>query len=476
MRLSDPIEKPGFFWLPDDPDQQYPGNLHISEAGEVTLKIVHRPTAAGPRALHSTTPFGEHPPRILGIVDNSAVTLQRCAAVDDPFYWLRIMEGYVAVSRFRIGAAFIGAPFPDDTPISFTRVDCSFESLGEWFSISGFRPEIKSDSESADWSLHYAQPDNISVNLSDGIRLGFVFHPSFSLPDYKMSQLSSGISQKIHVSLTSERSLSFVDFFNILHKVQTFLCLAMNKVPSLEWIRGYCKDRLDKLKREIPTDIFYHDQLQESQRESHSSMVYTYRDISEDFEDAILRWFENYEKIQPAFGLYLSSRIGAHKFLNGIFLSLVQSLETLHRRTSSETAMAANEFDKLRTTVINAAPEERRKFMNDKLQHANEISLRKRLKQLICPFEDLFGTSSERSSFVGNVVDVRNYLTHYDEAGEKKAKRIIDHDLYAICLKMDALLQLQFMKFTGMGVDRIKSMARASRALRHRLVLDEPDT
>ena len=476
MRLSDPIEKPGFFWLPGDPEQQYPGNLHVSEAGEVTLKIVHRPTAAGPRALHSTTPFGEHQPRILGIVDNNAVTLQKCAAVEDPFYWLRIMEGYVAVSRFSIGAAFIGAPFPDDTPISFTRVDCSFESLGEWFSISGFRPEIKSDSEPADWSLHYAQPDNICVTLSDGIRLGFVFHPSFSLPDYKVSRLSSGISQQIHVSLTSERPLPFVDFFNILHRVQTFLCLAMNRVPSLEWIRGYSKDRLDKLKRETPTDIFYHDQLQESQRETHRSMVYKYGDISEDLEVAILKWLENYEKIQPAFSLYLSSRIGAHKFLNGIFLSLVQSLETLHRRTSNETAMAVDEFDKLRTVVIDATPEERRQFMSDKLCHANEISLRRRLKQLIFPFRDLFGTSSERSSFVGNVVDVRNYLTHYDEAGEKKARRIMDHDLYGICLKMDALLQLQFMKFTGMDVERIKSMARASRVLRHRLAFGEPDT
>ena len=63
--------------------------------------------------------------------------------------------------------------------------------------------------------------------------------------------------------------------------------------------------------------------------------------------------------------------------------------------------MAADEFDKLRTIVIDAAPEEQRKFMGDKLRHANEISLRKRLKQLICPFEDLFGTSSERGSFVG---------------------------------------------------------------------------
>ena len=475
MRLSDPIEKPGFFWLPDDPGQKYPGNLHISEAGEVTLNIVHRPTAADPRALHSKTPFGDDPPRILGIVDNNAVTLQRCTAIDDPFYWLRIIEGYVSVSRFRIGAAFIGSPFSDDGPISFSRVECSFESLGEWFSISGFRPEFKSDSEPADWSLHYAQPDNISVTLSGGVQLDFVFYPSFALPDYKVSQLSSGISQQIRLSLTSEGSLPFVDFFNILHRIQTFLCLAMNKVPSLEWIKGYSKDKLDKLNREISTNIFYHDQLQGNQKDTHTSMVYMYRDISGDFENAILKWFENYEKIQPAFDLYLSSRIGAHKFLNGIFLSLVQSLETLHRRTSDKIAMEDDEFYKLLATIIDATPINRRDFISNKLKHANEISLRKRIKQLIRPFRDLFGTSSERDSLIGDIVDVRNYLTHYDKAGEKKAKQVIDYNLYGICLKMDALLQLQFMQFAGMDVHRIKSLACASRALRHRLALGEPD-
>ena len=475
MRLSDPIEKPGFFWLPEDPDQQYPGNLHISEAGEVTLNLVHRPSAADPRMLHSTTPLGEEAPRILGIVDNNAITLQRCAAIEDPYYWIRIIEGYVSVSRFRVGAAFIGTPFPDAEPISFSRVDCSFESLGEWFSISGFRPEIKSDSEPADWSLHYAQPDNILVTLPGDIRLDFVFYPSFALPDYKVSELSSGISQQIHISLHSERLLPFIEFFNILHKVQTFLCLAMNRVPSLEWVKGYSKDKLDKWKREIPTDIFYDDQMRGDQKVTYASMVYMYRDISEDFKSAILKWFENYEKIQPAFGLYLSSRIGAHRYLNGIFLSLVQSLETLHRRTTSDTVMEVDEFDKLRTSIVSAAPVERREFIDAKLEYANEISLRRRMKQLVFPFRDLFGTSSERNSLIRKIVHLRNYLTHYDEAGEVEAKNIIDHDLYDICLKMDALLQLQFMQYAGMGVDKIKSLACTSRALRLRLALGEPD-
>ena len=246
-------------------------------------------------------------------------------------------------------------------------MECSFESLSEWFSISGFRPEINSDSEPADWSLHYAQPDNISVTLPCGIQLSFLFHPSFVLPDYKTSQLSSGISQQIHVSLASENQLHFVAFFNVLHRIQTYLCLVTNKVTSQEWIRGYSKEKLDKCYREIPTDVFYQSQLREQQDDAHASMLYNYRDISEDFESTILNWFEHFETIQPAFELYLSSKIGAHKYLTGIFLSLIQNLETLHRRTSNETVMESDDFNQLRATIIEAAPFQRRTFVESKL-------------------------------------------------------------------------------------------------------------
>lgn len=476
MRLSNPIEKPGFFWLPSDPDQHYPGNLNISEAGEISLRIVHRPSTTDPWQLQSKTPIGDDPSLILGIVDNTSVTLQKCAAVDDPFYWWGIVEGGVSESRFRVAAAFIGAPFTDDEHILFSRVECSFESLSEWFSISGFTPEINSDSEPADWSLRYTQPKNISVTLPSGIQLKFEFHPSFSLPDYKASQLSSEISQQIHVSLVSEHPLAFAEFFNILHKIQTFLCLVMSKVTSLEWVRGYSKDKLDKSNREIPTNIFYHSQLQGQPNDTHVPMLYRYSDMSEDFDITILKWFESYETIQPAFELYLSSKIGAHKYLTGIFLSLVQSLETLHRRTSDDTEMETDEFEQLLSAIIEATPPEKRDFVESKLKYANEISLGRRLKQLIRPFRDMFGTSSEVESFVQKIVVARNYLTHYDKVAESKAKQIIDRDLYDICLKVDALLQLQFLLFTGMDVDRIRSMANKNNFLRHRLALDESDT
>ena len=475
MRLSNPIDKPGFFWLPNRPEQHYPGTLHVSESGEITLRIVHRPTAVDPQHLHGNSPLGEEPPRILGIVDNNPITLAKCVATDDPFYFLRVIEGYVSESKFRVGAAFVGASFVADETVAFSRLEFSLENLNEWFSISGFQPRTNSGSEKADWSLHYTQPDSISMTLPDGVRLQFAFSPSFSLPDYKVSQLSSMISQRMYVSLASDELLPVDRFLIILHRVHTFLCVMMSKIVAIEWVKGYSRNKLDKWNREVETDIFYHSQLQGQRRDVHVSHTFGYNDISTDFEETILRWLADYETIHPAVDLYLSSKTGEHKYLNGLFLSLIQGLETLHRRTTDHTEMKPDDFDRLRSTIRDAIPRDKRSFVESRLTYANEISLRKRLKRLIDPFQDLFGTSSEIKSLVRDMVDVRNYLTHYDKKLEGKAKRIGDNELHTMCLKLDALFQLHFLKLTGMDTDRIRSMARGNRVLRHRLALDDSE-
>lgn len=472
MRLSDPIDKSGFFWLPSHPDQHYPGTLRISTSGEITLRLVHRPTAVDLQQLQSNGPFGEETQRILGIVDNTPVTLEKCVAVDDPFYFVRIIEGYVSESRFHAGAAFVGASFVEDEPIEFSRIEFSLENLNEWFSISGFRPKLNSNSEKAEWAIHYTQPDNISIALPEGIRLQFVFSPSFSLPDYKVSQLSSTISQRMHVSLTSEGLLPVERCFVVLHRIHTFLCLVMNKIVAIEWVRGYSRNKLDKWDREVATSIFYHSQLQGQQPDTRVSRIIGYNDISGDIEKTILRWLADYETICPAFDLYLSSKIGAHRNLNGVFLSLVQGLETLHRRTSDETEMNLDDFERLRATISELVPPERRDFIESRLTYANEISLRKRMKRLIEPFEDLFGTTNEIKSLVQDIVDRRNYLTHYDKRLERRARGIDDSKMYGICLRLDALFHLHFLRLTGMDADRIRSMAMENRVLRDRLALN----
>ena len=39
MRLSEPIEAAGSFWLPEEPDRKFSGVLRVSESGRATFEL-----------------------------------------------------------------------------------------------------------------------------------------------------------------------------------------------------------------------------------------------------------------------------------------------------------------------------------------------------------------------------------------------------------------------------------------------------
>ena len=146
----------------------------------------------------------------------------------------------------------------------------------------------------------------------------------------------------------------------------------------------------------------------------------------------------------------------AQKYLDGKFLALAQGLETYHRRTFNEKVMDDLEFKQLVDNIINNCPEQRQKWLKGRLEHGNEISLRKRIQCIIEPFKDIVGTSRQRCKIVNSIVYTRNYLTHFNESLKEKAAS--GKDLHFLNLKMEALLQLHFLQVLGFTQEQIKSI------------------
>ena len=458
MQTPHPIKGRGFFWLPNNPEQQYPGDLTISTSGEISLEILHHPEDTASQALHDKTPFGLAPGRICGILDSRSITLEECIAYDDPFHFLRFLERSVSVHRLDARTAYIGTPFASGEKISFSKIELSLESLNEWFDITGFDAKTEFVNQKARWTLQYDQPEDTIISLPNGTQMKFVISPSFIYPHNSDSKLSSEITQRVHISLAAKEMLPVEEFFLMIQKIQTFLCLVTNRITRIEWLSGYSKKELDKWDQEIETKIYFHRQVGSPTWNRPSRMMCTYSTVSEDFERMFLNWFDRYEVVQPAFDLYLSSRTGAHKNLSGVFLSLVQALETFHRRTIGGAEMEPSDYEALCTIVVESVPDDKREFMKSKLKYANEVSLRRRLKDLFDQAEHVLGPSSQVKPLINNIVNARNYLTHYDKGSERAATEIISRDLHGICLELDILVQACFLHFAGMKVDRIKTM------------------
>ena len=479
MRLSEPMERSGLFWLPERPEDQLQGDLRISESGEVTLEVNY---IYDPRERLMNEPRIGYPPegsedrslnRIVGIVDNDPVTLDECRYVN----WRKSYgaTGGVSNSIIRADRAFVGVNYDGGEEVAFSNINFSVEGLDEWLSVSGF--QVERDSGSGDRSIRYSRPEDIVLNLPDGIQLRFTFAFTSSLSGFTEAR----ITQKAYVSLSSEGLRSFDYYEKLIKKIHNFFRFVTDEIVSIDEITGYSSeitrsDLVDGERYRIPIKMYYQRLPHpETRPEIHwPHMLFRYRDVTDKIEDILTKWLHFHDVFEPAFNLYFASKSGTRMFLESIFLSLAQGLETLHRKNSVGKPegyyMPEDEFSKLMDDIMQVIPGDRRILIKSKLRFENELSLRKRIKSLIEPFSHYFGNESKQRYFINKFVETRNYLTHYDNKSSPQAAS--GQDLLDLSRQLEALFQLQILILIGIEHSFIDLMVDKNRTfLRQKLGL-----
>lgn len=462
MRLSESVEKTGFFWLPEEPKNQLPGVIRISESGKATLEVF---CLSDP--IQCLISEAQNPNRIVGIIGNEFITLDECTYGD------RLLQGNVLTSTIYAKRTLIGFNYSEEEKITFSKIEFSVEGLDEWLPIFDLQGDYNNkDASIHDISIYYSPPKEISLNLPNGIRLKFIF-----LSNTYHDRTKVSINQKAYVSLISKELQPIEYFFELVSKIHNFLRFVIDETVLIDSITGYSSEITQELEEgknyETPIEIYYQSPLRSEEKlEIHRpSMLFHYRDVADQVEEILTKWLENYETSEPAFNLYFASVASSQKYMEWKFLSLVQGIETLHRRNHQEIEMPKEEFKNLVDTILQVVPQNRKDLIERKLKHVNELSLLKRIKKMMQPFKELFGNGREQNSFISRVVDTRNYLTHYDSEIEIKAAS--GEDLWKLCMKLEALFQLHFLRLIGLNIESIKSIVKKNTALRDKLGFEE---
>jgi hypothetical protein len=187
-------------------------------------------------------------------------------------------------------------------------------------------------------------------------------------------------------------------------------------------------------------------------------MLFKFTDIEQNAGSIINKWMIAYDSIDSVLNLYFLSKFGRHKFWENKFLYLVQGVESYHRRTSNETWLDQADYDSIVETMISNCPDKYKEDFSKKLKYGNELSLAKRLKNLMSPFKKLFYPGKKRKYTIRKIVDNRNYLTHYDKESIQKLENGIK--LPELCTTLEILLQLHLLKEIGLTDD--KAIAKAN--------------
>ena len=476
MPISDTqpeLEMTGSFWLTGRADDKLFGVLQVSAEHEITLELSG--VFGGFRGMLERIPLVQiNPPpeqepldlrRIVGVLNNARrVTLDGCVPLNESANW-----GFGPTkSLFHSNLCFVGAAYGEGEQPRFSELSFTMEGLTEWLSIPAV--ETQYDANNQTGSINYRVPDDVVVRLNDESELRFTYNLTAPNP-FHNRVFEAHVKQDAMAVLISRDPEPLDHFASLAFRLCNFICLAMDQTVRLRSMTGACYEQPDggpERKREVKIYGALDPGRERLRPLRRQEALFLYPRVATQLEGMVNLWLQNYEALEPAFNLYFLSTTQANQFLETKVLFLAQALETLHRRNSDETDMPANEFQERMEGIVLGLAENLQEWLREKLRYANELGFRRRIVRLVEPFERWFGTYDERRHFIGTVYATRNYLTHYEERGNRQ--RAVDPDeLLSLLVRMEALFQLHLLRLVGLGDDDIDGIIEGSPRLRRKI-------
>lgn len=463
MYVDDPIDQPGFFWLPSDKTERIPGTLKIDETGQISLSLfgwrdlepIDDPSPSlNPAGLPAFANAQSHS-RIHGLIKGQAVTLDRCI----PSTSRTSLSGGVSERSYIVLRAYVGAWCDLDEEMTFSRIHLRLTNLHEWLMMNGISVDDNFDDFMAGrFSLSFNAPEPFSVVLPSGAMLSF--HLAYSSPSVSLAPTDVSFSQHAYLRLDANDIAPLGDLLATTTAFQRLLSVAADQPCEVTSLVGFTPDVIID-GREMPIDIYTGRTSRPRPTEDVPSyrMLFTFNDVRSRFSDMVANWLTEDQRLDPALNLYDALMAGAYQHADGRFLATAQAIEALHRRLFPEKReMSDDEFTALCGELAEASPPHRRNWVKQRLQHANEPTLRRRVRDLVELFKSYFGTPQERNRFVNDVVNARNRLTHLPTDSDDKP--IDGKSLILMQKKLEVLFQLHVLRQLGFDDEAIESIAK----------------
>ena len=438
MRLDEPIEAKGNFWLPESPDVEVSGTLYISESGEVTLETIGH--------LGGTEGAIERLKSYEGSVSGDRIPTYRVLGYNERLGFIKLENCFLNEPLPSIGPrqckasadyALIGSSDLIGQDVSFSRFAFSLEELDEWLHISGFSIEPYNLS-SPEFNVRFKPPESITVPLFDGLELTIGF--SWVGPSTSLNITEVKMSQTAYFSLLSSDAKDATEFISIASMMRDFISLGVGKPVLITSTEGFSEDiyRIldDGSKYKLPIKIYHDDGYRSDSRRSvlKRHMAFAYDDISSKLGTILSNWITSHKKYKTPFSLFFQS-ISDDSQLDLKFLRIVQAMEILHRGYFNE----------------------------------QDVELRRRLTRIFNSTLSSRIKNKRRKKLVNDVVATRNYLTHYSD--ERGGEIVNNGYFYVLTELLSAVFQLWLMQIIGFDDGMIDGVLKRNVDIRNRLAV-----
>ena len=455
MKIKEEIKKSGNFWLPPYREPM-PGVLSISNEEGIVLEaaksLINDPASIISPFITPNSFF-----QVIGhIQEYGFLILDGCRI---PTSGLNFNLGQIQTSQtIWANRVFTGFPHIQDLQNgipSFNTFKFSIEGIDEWLWIHGINQNYNHEERAI--TISCKQPESILFDLTDDMRLEITFDMGNTT---SRSLWERGVSQKAYFKLVSEEAQELDEFLSIARRIVGLLCFTINETVRLDSMSAtssaICQDHGDGIIDPVLINIYAPSRYYYQPKIDRNQMLFTFSDIRDNAEGMINKWINSYEQYEHAFNLYFLAQLRPQPSLEVRFLSLAQGLEAYHRKSCSDKYMEDDEFKTIKRRVIKEFPKKDRNWFGARLNYANELTLRDRIRRMVETFSNFFG-EEEKSLLINLIVNTRNDLTHPDSDLESDVAK--GEDLYILCLKIELLFELHFLHLMGFSPEQIQSIA-----------------
>jgi len=418
------FEYSGFWWLPSNPEDQVAGNLKFSNKTGFSLELI------GSFSNFDVVSFyqEEKYPIILGIVTNKLITLYNC-------YQKNYHISYPGFTTQILGArlAFIGHHFNNKEEIRFKKIEVDFTYLKDLSPlVHEFNVEDMPENFKDNYSI-YTKSFAIKNDIKASITKGDIYIKQCIDSETKKSIININKSALIEIKLKQLFTLDEI-LKEYINPLKNFITLISNQPNFIEKLYVSLDDLPTKIEIIFSTSNY----IEKIKSVNEFNFLLRLEDIEQDFSLILQKWFNFYDDCYDIINLYFSTIYNSNLYAENEFLSLVQALESFHRRILDKCSSYTESHELRLNAIIESAPIEYKDWLKDKLLFSHEPTLVDRLNQIINLTKiTVAPLVIDVNNFAKDVKKFRNYLTHYNDPSQ------------AILLKNDEIFRInQVLNFT----------------------------
>lgn len=452
--MIEKFECKGVWWLPDNPKKQILGMLRFVPGEGAVLDLM------GSFVELKSTDVSFEPEVVLGTSSiGKKITLHKCFETKE----CCSTSGF-PTSSFYANIVFIGWHFTKPENLKFKSFFVNYPYFEEWSKIGVFSHRWESEEKSKKYEMKYELPEPVEAKINNS---KISFDHDLNIIYDLLREVN--LKHTTFIKIEPEDELHFEEYQSILYYLQNFLSLATRRAiyplsikATAEQYKHVSTFSTGKV-HHPPIEIFYNviDKVDLSEKLNHYSMLFTFEDISGQFETYLQNWFDKAELLKPVYDIFFGTLYKPSMYLEVQFLSLIQAVESYHRRRFGGKYLSDDDYKEVCDTLVNAIPDSVEGGLKDSLKsrigYGNEFSLRTRLRRLFDSdgYREILSEFAEnRNAFIGEVVDTRNYLTHYE--GIEKAA--IGEELDPFIRKLKILLEICLLTELGFSTEEIKKL------------------